>query len=110
MKIIVETQKYFKTAENIFHCLLGVVPGEAIVEEVVQQRHAGLVAEAVLLEDAVWLLAAAGAGGGPAVELAAVEDVGGAHGGQGRRPEPAPDVVGLEPGQIIFIALYLLFS
>ena len=97
MKIIVETQKYFETADNIYNCLLGVVPGEAIVEEVVQQRHAGLVAEAVLLEDAVWLLAAAGAGGGPAVELAAVEDVGGAHGGQGRRPEPAVDVVGLEP-------------
>ena len=98
MKIIVETQKYFETADNIYNCLLGVVPGEAIVEEVVKQRHAGLVAEAVLLEDAVWLLAAAGAGGGPAVELAAVEDVGGAHGGQGRRPEPAVDVVGLEPG------------
>ena len=97
MKIIVETQKYFETADNIYNCLLGVVPGEAIVEEVVQQRHAGLVAEAVLLEDAVWLLAAAGAGGGPAVELAAVEDVGGAHGGQGRCPEPAVDVVGLEP-------------
>ena len=97
MKIIVETQKYFETTENIYNCLLGVVPGEAIVEEVVQQRHAGLVAEAVLLEDAVGLLAAAGAGGGPAVELAAVEDVGGAHGGQGRRPEPAVDVVGLEP-------------
>ena len=97
MKIIVETQKYFETADNIYNCLLGVVPGEAIVEEVVQQRHAGLVAEAVLLEDAVWLLAAAGAGGGPAVELAAVEDVGGAHGGQGSRPEPAVDVVGLEP-------------
>ena len=97
VKIIVETQKYFETTENIFKYLLGVVPGEAIVEEVVQQRHAGLVAEAVLLEDAVGLLAAAGAGGGPAVELAAVEDVGGAHGGQGRRPEPAVDVVGLEP-------------
>ena len=105
MKIIVETQKYFETADNIYNCLLGVVPGEAIVEEVVQQRHAGLVAEAVLLEDAVWLLAAAGAGGGPAVELAAVEDVGGAHGGQGSRPEPAVDVVGLEPRLVTAVNL-----
>ena len=67
MKIIVETQKHFETAENIFDCLLGVVPGEAIVEEVVKQRHAGLVAEAVLLEDAVWLCFVDGASGGPAV-------------------------------------------
>ena len=58
----------------------------------------------------VRLGAAPGPGLAPPVELAPVEHVGLAHGGQGRRPEPAPDVVGLEPGQIIFIALYSLFS
>ena len=77
--------------------ILGVVPGEPVIEEVVQERHAGLLSEPVLLEDAVRLGAAAGPSGAPPVELAPIEHVGLTHRGQGRRPEPAADVVGLEP-------------
>ena len=82
---------------NLKTVILGVVPRESVIEEVVQERHAGLLPEPVLLEDAVRLGAAAGPGGAPSVELAPVEHVGLPHRGQGRRPEPAADVVGLEP-------------
>ena len=83
---------------NLKVLILGVVPLEPVIEEVVQERHAGLLPEPVLLEDAVRLGAAAGPRAAPSVELAPVEHVGLAHRGQGRRPEPAADVVGLEPG------------
>jgi len=45
------------------------VPGEAVVEEVVEDSHAGLVAEAVVLEDAVRLGLAHGTALRPPVEL-----------------------------------------
>jgi len=48
---------------------LGVVPGEAVVEEVVEDGHAGLVAESVVLEDAVGLRLARRTVGRPRVEL-----------------------------------------
>lgn len=87
---------------NLKVLILGVVPLEPVIEEVVQERHAGLLPEPVLLEDAVRLGAAAGPRAAPSVELAPVEHVGLTHRGQGRRPEPAADVVGLEPGGKIF--------
>ena len=48
---------------------LGVVPGQAVPEEVVQEGHAGLGAEAVSLEQTVGLGLADRAGAGPSVEL-----------------------------------------
>jgi len=89
---------------------LGVVPLEAVIEEVVEERHAGLLPKPVLLEDTVRLGAAAGPGLAPPVELPPVEDVGLAHRGQGRRPEPAADVVGLEPGLLASIHLLVAES
>jgi hypothetical protein len=48
---------------------LGVVPREAVVEEVVEDGDAGLVAESVVLEDAVGLGLVQRSAGGPGVEL-----------------------------------------
>ena len=48
---------------------LGVVPAEAVPEEVVEQRHARLLAEAVRLEEAVRLLLVQRAVTRPSVEL-----------------------------------------
>lgn len=87
---------------NLKTIVLGVVPLEPVIEEVVQERHAGLLTEPVLLEDPVRLGAAAGAAAAPPVELPPVEHVSLAHRGQGRRPEPAADVVGLEPDGQMF--------
>ena len=48
---------------------LGVVPAEAVTEKVVEEGHAGLLTEAVGLEEAVGLGPAARTAVGPGVEL-----------------------------------------
>ena len=82
------------------------MPRKAVIEEVVKERHAGLLPKPVLLEDTIRLGAAAGPRLAPPVELPPVEHVGLAHSGQGRRPKPAADVVGLEPSEGIFIIIF----
>ena len=83
----------------VFSCLywLGVVPWEAVVEEVVQDCHASLLSKPVLLQDPVRLSSPTGASAGPAVKLPAIEDVCLSHRAEGGGPEPAVDVVWLEP-------------
>jgi hypothetical protein len=48
---------------------LGVVPAQAVVEEVVENGDTGLVTESVVLEDTVGLRFVLGPAGGPAVKL-----------------------------------------
>ena len=76
---------------------LGVVPAQAVIEEVIQDGQTSLLPEAVWFEDPVGLSSASGTSPGPGVELAAREDVCWSHRAQRGRPEPAVDVVGLEP-------------
>ena len=84
---------------------LGVVPAQAVIEEVIQDSQTSLLPEAVLFEDPVGLSSASGAGPGPGVELAAREVVCWSHRAQGGRPEPAVDVVGLEPRLVAAVNL-----
>jgi len=76
---------------------LGVVPAEPVPEESVQQSHAGLSAETICLEETVRLGFVQGSSGGPAVELSAIVNVGLSHALERGGPEPASDVVRLEP-------------
>jgi len=89
---------------------LGVVPGQAVIEEVIQDGEASLLAEAVLFEDSVRLSSSSGAGAGPGVELAAREVVSWSHRPQGGSPEPAVDVVGLEPRLVTTVNLLVTQS
>jgi len=89
---------------------LGVVPGQAVIEEVIQDGETSLLPEAVLFEDSVRLSSTSGAGAGPGVELPAREVVGRSHRTQGGRPEPAVDVVGLEPRLVTTVNLLVTQS
>jgi len=84
---------------------LGVVPAEAVPEKVVEEGHAGLLTEAVGLEEAVGLGPALRPAVGPGVELASPKHVGVPHALQGGGPEPAADVVRLEPGRVATVNL-----
>ena len=84
---------------------LGVVPGQAVIEKVIQDGQASLLPKAVLFEDPVRLSSASGTSPGPGVELAAREDVCWSHRAQRGRPEPAVDVVGLEPRLVTAVNL-----
>ena len=89
---------------------LGVVPGQAVIEEVIQDGQTSLLAEAVLFEDSVRLSSASGSGAGPGVELPAREVVGWSHRPQGGGPEPSVDVVRLEPRLVATINLLVTQS
>ena len=84
---------------------LGVVPGQAVIEKVIQDGQASLLPKAVLFEDPVRLSSASGTSPGPGVELPAREDVCWSHRSQGGRPKPTVYVVRLEPRLVTAINL-----
>jgi len=98
-------------ADNVTSVVtLCIVPSQTIIEEVVQKSHASLITKPVLFQDTIRLSSTIGSSLGPAVKLPAVGHVGLPHGGEGGGPEPASDVVRLEPRLVTAIDLLVTQS